>query len=59
VRRVCSFPMARETRFCPLIVVAGASSPSSNGYDVTFQEFDGPHGVPADIARRAIEWFLK
>jgi phospholipase/carboxylesterase len=29
------------------------------GYDVKFQEFDGPHAVPPEIARGAIEWFLK
>ena len=29
------------------------------GYDVTFREFDGPHTVPPEIARAAIEWFLK
>jgi len=29
------------------------------GYQVKFQEFDGPHAVPPEIARGAIEWFLK
>jgi phospholipase/carboxylesterase len=29
------------------------------GYEVKFQEFDGPHTVPPEIARGAIEWFLK
>jgi predicted esterase len=29
------------------------------GYDVKFQEFDGPHGAPPEIVRGAIEWFLK
>ena len=29
------------------------------GYEVKFQEFDGPHGVPPEIARTAMEWFLK
>jgi len=29
------------------------------GYEVKFQEFDGPHAMPAEIARGAIEWFLK
>jgi phospholipase/carboxylesterase len=29
------------------------------GYEVKFQEFDGPHFVPPEIARGAIEWFLK
>jgi phospholipase/carboxylesterase len=27
------------------------------GYDVLYHEFDGPHTVPADIAREAVEWF--
>jgi predicted esterase len=30
-----------------------------SGYDVTFREFDGPHGVPPEIARAAMAWFLK
>ncbi len=29
------------------------------GYEVNYQEFDGPHTVPPEIARGAIEWFLK
>ena len=29
------------------------------GYTVKFQEFDGPHTVPPEIARQSIEWFLK
>jgi phospholipase/carboxylesterase len=28
------------------------------GYDVTYQEFDGPHRTPPEIARMGIEWFL-
>lgn len=28
------------------------------GYDVTYVEFDGPHTVPADIAARALAWWL-
>jgi phospholipase/carboxylesterase len=28
------------------------------GYKVKFQEFDGPHAMPPEIARQAIEWFL-
>ncbi len=30
----------------------------SNGYDVTYKEFDGGHEVPPDIARSAFEWFV-
>jgi phospholipase/carboxylesterase len=26
-------------------------------YDVTYREFDGPHAVPAEIAREAVDWF--
>jgi phospholipase/carboxylesterase len=26
------------------------------GYDVRYREFDGPHTVPADIARAAVDW---
>jgi predicted esterase len=29
------------------------------GYTVRFEEFDGPHTVPPDIAREAIRWVLK
>jgi len=29
------------------------------GYEVRFREFDGPHTVPPEIARAAMEWFLK
>jgi phospholipase/carboxylesterase len=28
------------------------------GYDVQYEEFDGPHTVPPQIAREALEWFL-
>ncbi|MGY1887442.1 MULTISPECIES: alpha/beta hydrolase [unclassified Blastococcus] len=27
-----------------------------DGYDVTYREFDGPHTVPPDVAREAVEW---
>jgi phospholipase/carboxylesterase len=27
------------------------------GYDVRYREFDGPHTVPADIARESVDWF--
>jgi phospholipase/carboxylesterase len=27
------------------------------GYDVRYQEFDGPHIVPQEIAREAVAWF--
>src|SRR5215212_1429703 len=28
------------------------------GYDVQYVEFDGPHTVPPEIAREALDWFL-
>lgn len=28
------------------------------GYDVRYREFDGPHTVPPEIAREAMDWFL-
>lgn len=27
------------------------------GYEVTYREFDGPHSVPAEIGREAVDWF--
>ena len=30
----------------------------SAGYDVTYYEFDGPHWVPAPVARKALEWLV-
>ncbi|HEX8597185.1 MAG TPA: phospholipase [Chloroflexia bacterium] len=27
------------------------------GYEVNYHEFDGPHTVPADITREAVDWF--
>lgn len=29
------------------------------GFDVTYQEFDGPHGVTPEVLEQAIAWFLK
>lgn len=31
----------------------------SDGYEVLYREFDGPHTVPEDIAREALEWFVQ
>jgi phospholipase/carboxylesterase len=28
------------------------------GYDVTYREYDGGHGVPAPVVREAFQWFL-
>jgi phospholipase/carboxylesterase len=28
-----------------------------NGYDLHYREFDGPHTVPAEVAREAMDWF--
>jgi predicted esterase len=30
----------------------------NRGYDVTYVEFDGGHGVPAEIATQAVDWML-
>lgn len=30
-----------------------------DGYDVRYREFDGPHTVPPDIARAAVDWYLQ
>jgi phospholipase/carboxylesterase len=29
------------------------------GYDVTYEEFDGPHRTPPEIARMGVEWFVE
>jgi phospholipase/carboxylesterase len=29
-----------------------------SGYDIRYEEFDGPHTVPPDVARDALGWFL-
>ena len=29
------------------------------GYDVTYREYEGRHGVTPKIVREAFEWFLK
>jgi phospholipase/carboxylesterase len=31
----------------------------NEGYDVTYLEFDGPHNVPAPVARAALEWLTR
>lgn len=31
----------------------------SAGYEVLYREFDGPHTVPEDIVREAVEWFVR
>jgi phospholipase/carboxylesterase len=28
------------------------------GYDVRYREFDGPHTVPPELAREAVDWFV-
>jgi predicted esterase len=30
----------------------------AEGYSVKFREFDGPHTVPPDVAKEALQWFL-
>jgi predicted esterase len=29
-----------------------------DGYDVTYEEFEGPHTIPAEISGSALDWFL-
>lgn len=29
------------------------------GFAVEYREFEGPHTIPADISRRAVEWFVR
>jgi poly(3-hydroxybutyrate) depolymerase len=41
-----------------LVVLAPVPILERAGYDVTYHEFDGPHTVPTDIAREAVEWFV-
>ena len=31
----------------------------SQGYKVTFREFDGPHTLPPDVAAEAMRWFME
>jgi predicted esterase len=31
---------------------------SGEGYDVTYEEFDGGHEVPSEISESALDWFL-
>jgi predicted esterase len=28
------------------------------GYTVCYDEFDGPHAIPDEVARHAVNWFL-
>lgn len=29
------------------------------GYEVFYREFDGPHTIPDEVAREAVDWFLR
>ncbi len=29
------------------------------GYDIIYDEFDGPHTIPAHTSERAVQWFLE
>jgi predicted esterase len=51
----------RQDQILPFENTSGQMLPllKRAGYDVTFREFDGPHTVPPEIARGAMEWFLK
>ena len=39
----CSRPLVRQAK--------------EAGYEVVYREFDGPHVVPPEVAREAVEWF--
>lgn len=49
-----------EDGILPIDVCSRTIVPSVRqaGYDVTYREFNGPHIVPAEIAREALGWFL-
>jgi predicted esterase len=51
----------RKDQILPFENTSGQMVPSLKqaGYEVTFREFDGPHTVPPEISRGAMEWFLK
>jgi phospholipase/carboxylesterase len=51
----------RQDQILPFENTSGQMLPllKQAGYDVTFREFDGPHTVPPEVARGAMEWFLK
>ena len=44
----------------PVDMTARATVPKlkSEGYDVTYVEYDGGHGAPAPVVRQAFEWFV-
>ena len=51
----------RKDQILPFENTSGQMIPllKQAGYNVTFREFDGPHTVPPEVARGAMEWFLK
>ena len=51
----------RKDQILPFENTSGQMIPllKQAGYDLTFREFDGPHTVPPEVARGAMEWFLK
>jgi phospholipase/carboxylesterase len=56
--RGCSSPTGSTTRSCRSTAAAAGSCRRSEGagYDVTYDEFDGGHVVPPELARRAVAW---
>ena len=49
-RRDEQMPIERTARlFVPQL--------QADGYDVTYREYDGPHGAPAPVVREGFEWF--
>jgi phospholipase/carboxylesterase len=51
----------RKDQILPFENTSGEMVPllKQAGYDVTFLPFDGPHVMPPNVAREAMEWFLK
>jgi len=49
----------REDAVLPIATTSRMLVPklAADGYDVKYREFDGPHTVPAPIAREAFTWF--
>lgn len=49
-----------DDRILPIAMCSRTFAPilEQSGYDVLYREFDGPHTVPTEIAREALDWFI-
>jgi len=36
-----------------------AAQLESDGYDLTYREWDGGHGAPIEVVREAFDWLVK